>query len=93
MDQSGKPSAGTCPALSVDPNCPFKTGKKPTTYYSQFYKPYQFYPAPIFAIPGNHDGITYDETMETLAAEGIEAVVVGVANAGERRASEYSPCV
>jgi hypothetical protein len=25
-------------------------------YYSQFYAPYAHYPAPIFAIPGNHDG-------------------------------------
>ncbi|HYL65802.1 MAG TPA: metallophosphoesterase [Nitrosopumilaceae archaeon] len=25
-------------------------------YYSQFYDPYVHYPAPIFAIPGNHDG-------------------------------------
>lgn len=25
-------------------------------YYSQFYEPYQYYPAPIFAIPGNKDG-------------------------------------
>jgi predicted MPP superfamily phosphohydrolase len=25
-------------------------------YYSQFYLPYAHYPAPIFAIPGNHDG-------------------------------------
>ena len=25
-------------------------------YYSQFYEPYNHYPAPIFAIPGNHDG-------------------------------------
>jgi hypothetical protein len=25
-------------------------------YYDQFYKPYARYPAPIFAIPGNHDG-------------------------------------
>jgi hypothetical protein len=25
-------------------------------YYSQFYEPYKLYPAPIFAIPGNHDG-------------------------------------
>lgn len=25
-------------------------------YYSQFYKPYQYYNNPIFAIPGNHDG-------------------------------------
>ncbi len=37
MDQSSKPSAGSCPALTVDPNCPYKTGKKPTTYYSAFY--------------------------------------------------------
>ncbi|MGH3771166.1 MAG: metallophosphoesterase family protein [Pseudonocardiaceae bacterium] len=26
-------------------------------YYPQFYKPYASYPAPIFAIPGNHDGM------------------------------------
>ena len=25
-------------------------------YYAQFYKPYQFYPRPIFAVAGNHDG-------------------------------------
>lgn len=27
-----------------------------TLYPQQFYEPYQHYPAPIFAIPGNHDG-------------------------------------
>jgi len=27
-------------------------------YKWQFYEPYQYYPAPIFAIPGNHDGDT-----------------------------------
>jgi hypothetical protein len=26
-------------------------------YYDQFYDPYRGYPAPIFAIPGNHDGM------------------------------------
>jgi hypothetical protein len=25
-------------------------------YYAQFYQPYEFYPRPIFAVPGNHDG-------------------------------------
>lgn len=25
-------------------------------YYSQFYQPYKFYPRPIFAVAGNHDG-------------------------------------
>ena len=27
-------------------------------YGVQFYEPYKYYPAPIFAIPGNHDGDT-----------------------------------
>ncbi len=30
-----------------------------TYYYDQFYEPYRSYPAPIIAIPGNHDGIVY----------------------------------
>jgi hypothetical protein len=37
-------------------------------YYSQFYEPFRAYPAPIFAIPGNHDGITYDDSMVSLDA-------------------------
>jgi uncharacterized protein YukJ len=36
-------------------------------YYDQFYEPYKKYPAPIFAIPGNHDGITYSAQMVSLA--------------------------
>ena len=28
-------------------------------YYDQFYEPYRNYPAPIFAIGGNHDGMVY----------------------------------
>ncbi len=28
-------------------------------YPEQFYEPYKYYPAPIFAIPGNHDGDTH----------------------------------
>jgi predicted alpha/beta superfamily hydrolase len=32
-----------------------------------------------------------DETMELLSGEGIEAIVVGVPNAGVRRIDEYSP--
>lgn len=30
-------------------------------YPEQFYDPYRNYDAPIFAIPGNHDGVMYDE--------------------------------
>jgi hypothetical protein len=36
-------------------------------YHDQFYFPYQDYPVPIFAIPGNHDGDTPDP-KDTLAA-------------------------
>ena len=31
-------------------------------YYDQFYDPYREYPAPIFAIPGNHDGMVAPQT-------------------------------
>lgn len=40
-----------------------------TYYYDQFYEPYRNYPAPIIAIPGNHDGVLYDtDPSPTLAA-------------------------
>lgn len=38
-------------------------------YFEQFYDPYRNYNAPIFAIPGNHDGALFkDETAKSLAA-------------------------
>jgi acid phosphatase type 7 len=37
-------------------------------YYGQFYEPYQYYPKPIFAIPGNHDGLTLRDPSSSLAA-------------------------
>ncbi len=36
FDQSGKPDPGSCPALADDPLCPYKTGRKPSTYYTAF---------------------------------------------------------
>jgi uncharacterized protein YukJ len=36
-------------------------------YYSQFYDPFRAYPAPIFAIPGNHDGCIYESSQISLA--------------------------
>ena len=32
-------------------------------YYDQFYEPYRNYPAPIFAIPGNHDSFVVPGTV------------------------------
>jgi len=37
-------------------------------YYPQFYDPYIHYPAPIFAIPGNHDGDVTPNGESSLAA-------------------------
>ena len=40
-----------------------------TYYYDQFYEPYREYPAPIIAIPGNHDGVVYSrDPQPTLDA-------------------------
>jgi Calcineurin-like phosphoesterase len=40
-----------------------------TYYYDQFYEPYRDYPAPILAIPGNHDGVVYvKDSATTLQA-------------------------
>jgi len=37
-------------------------------YYPQFYEPYSDYPAPILAVPGNHDGTPIDSNTPSLAA-------------------------
>jgi hypothetical protein len=41
--------------LYIMGDCVYYNGEI-TEYYSQFYQPYEFYPRPIFAVPGNHDG-------------------------------------
>ncbi|HTB21496.1 MAG TPA: metallophosphoesterase [bacterium] len=40
-------------------------------YYRQFYLPYQFYPGPIFAVPGNHDGEMDPGTSNDFSLEGF----------------------
>lgn len=37
-------------------------------YYDQFFEPYRLYPAPIVAIPGNHDGVVYATDPEPTLA-------------------------
>jgi hypothetical protein len=41
---------------------------QPDSYYGQFYEPFCVYNAPIFAIPGNHDGMVWDQSMTSLQA-------------------------
>jgi hypothetical protein len=37
-------------------------------YYDQFYEPFRDYPAPILAIPGNHDGVVWQADPATSLA-------------------------
>jgi hypothetical protein len=43
-----------------------------TYYYDQFYAPYRDYPAPILAIPGNHDGVVYPKDLAPTLAGFLE---------------------
>jgi hypothetical protein len=54
IDQSKKPDPGTCAAdwSTSDPTCPYKTGRKPTTYYSTFYN--NFDPSDYFVEDGGY---------------------------------------
>ena len=42
-------------------------------YYDQFYDPFRAYDRPIFAIPGNHDGIVYGDSTTSKAPPTLEA--------------------
>ena len=54
FDPKAKP--GNNPAfLYICGDCVYFNGEI-KEYYNQFYRPYEFYPAAIFAVPGNHDG-------------------------------------
>jgi hypothetical protein len=42
-------------------------------YYDQFYEPFRNYDRPIFAIPGNHDGVVYGPTATAPAVPSLAA--------------------
>ena len=55
-DISATGDASENPAfLYITGDCVYFNGET-SQYYSQFYEPYEHYPRPIFAVPGNHDG-------------------------------------
>ncbi len=53
--------------LYVVGDCVYFNGEK-DKYYGQFYHPYEYYDAPIFAVPGNHDGenLPADSTLDAF---------------------------
>ncbi len=50
-----KPASENPAFLYITGDCVYFNGEI-AQYYSQFYEPYEHYPRPIFAVPGNHDG-------------------------------------
>jgi hypothetical protein len=42
-------------------------------YYDQFYEPFRKYDRPIFAIPGNHDGMVFGPETDTPSAKTLTA--------------------
>ncbi|MGO9239884.1 MAG: metallophosphoesterase family protein [Bryobacteraceae bacterium] len=48
-------------------------------YYDQFYDPYRNYPAPIFAVPGNHDGMVAPNTSTPT----LQAFLANFCTAGQ----------
>ena len=68
MEADFRPNANASenPAfLYITGDCVYFNGQV-TQYYNQFYHPYEFYPGPIFAVPGNHDGenLPDDDTLK-----------------------------
>ncbi len=63
--QSGADPSENPAFLYVVGDCVYFNGEK-TQYYPQFYHPYEYYPAPIVAVPGNHDGenLPADSTLD-----------------------------
>ncbi|HET8842912.1 MAG TPA: metallophosphoesterase [Ktedonobacteraceae bacterium] len=62
------PGAATHPAFFYNLGDVVYYYGEASQYYSQFYEPYQLYPAPILAIPGNHDGDVLNNSAPSLAA-------------------------
>jgi len=44
-----------------------------TYYYDQFYEPFRAYDRPIFAIPGNHDGVVFGNNPDTPQVPTLQA--------------------
>lgn len=42
-------------------------------YYDQFYEPFRAYDRPIFAIPGNHDGVVFGDAPDTPNTPTLQA--------------------
>lgn len=78
-------SGGQLPAfLYITGDCVYFNGQI-SEYYKQFYQPYEFYLAPIFAVPGNHDGenLPTDKTLDGFVRNFCAAKPVKMPESGD----------
>jgi 3',5'-cyclic AMP phosphodiesterase CpdA len=62
-------------------------------YYDQFYEPLRAYDRPIFAIPGNHDGMVFGATTDRPANTTLEAFLRNFCAARPTRSPDASTLV
>jgi Calcineurin-like phosphoesterase len=63
-----------------------------TEYPAQFYEPYQYYPGPIFAIAGNHDGDNHPQKNDPPDSEpSLEGFFDNFCDTQPRHLSPYRP--
>jgi hypothetical protein len=79
-----KPASENAAFLYITGDCVYFNGEI-AQYYSQFYEPYTHYPAPIFAVPGNHDGenLTTGSSLDGFVRNFCAPAPVHLPEAGE----------
>jgi len=81
--------------LYVNGDCVYFNGET-SKYYEQFYHPYTFYPGPIFAVPGNHDGenLPGQDTLDGFVRNFCAAKAVKLPESGDsQRTAQVQPNV
>jgi hypothetical protein len=70
--------------LYITGDCVYFNGEV-KEYYRQFYQPYEFYHAPIFAVPGNHDGenLPGDNSLEGFVRNFCAPTAVKMPESGD----------
>jgi hypothetical protein len=57
-------------------------------YYDQFYEPFRNYDRPIFAIPGNHDGMVFGPSPDTPSVKTLTAFLRNFCDTAPRAAED-----
>ena len=62
-------------------------------YYDQFYEPFRAYDRPIFAVPGNHDGMVFGQGSSAPQVPTLDAFLTNFCAAGPGPSPDAGPLV